>query len=69
MNQIQNIDEVYMKQSEQYIIFMKQLEIIYFYRSHYHLNFEQIAFIVGSHSKIIECYCLYLLKTDLVKNI
>lgn len=48
--------------------FMKQMEIIYLYRNIYHLNDSQIAYILDSHSIIIQCYRLHLLENNHVKN-
>lgn len=56
-----------MEGSKNYIKFMRQLEIICFYRNIYDLNYEQIAYILNSHSDVIECYYLYLLESSHVK--
>lgn len=57
-----------MAQTEEYYVFIKQLEMIYLYYHFYHLNFDQIAYIVGSHPRIIECYCLFLFEQNSIKK-
>ena len=47
--------------SAQCYIFKKKLLLISFYRKK-NISYDEVAYIVNSHSKVIESYCITILK-------